>query len=222
MTSVVDASVVCANVQDITAQIRERVSARGGQHVSLVAATKTRGFDAIAAARECGCDAVGENYAQELRDKVEGRVVSIPVHFIGAIQTNKIRLVADVVDVWQSVDRPSVIDELVRRCAQPPRVLLQVNTTGEESKHGCDPKAIDDLRAYSESKGVVVEGFMTMGPTSEDPTATREAFRFLRQLVDRHDLSVCSMGMSADYLMAVDEGSTMVRIGQAIFGARTS
>lgn len=222
MTSVVDASVVCANVQDITSQIRERISERGGPHVSLVAVTKTRGWDAIAAAHDCGCDAVGENYAQELRDKVTGRTVPIPVHFIGAIQTNKIRLVADVVDLWQSVDRPSVIDELVRRCERPPRVLLQVNTTKEESKHGCDPRTIDDLRAYSESKGVVVEGLMTMGPTSEDLSATREAFRLLRQLVDRHNLDVCSMGMSGDYLVAVDEGSTMVRIGQAIFGARPS
>lgn len=220
MTASVDASVVCANVHSIVAHIADRVRMRGGNHVSLVAVTKTRGWDAIAAAHACGCDAVGENYAQELRDKVEGHEVAIPVHFIGAIQTNKIKLIADVVDVWQSVDRASVIDELIKRCTLPPRVLLQVNTTGEASKSGCDPRGLDDLRSYSESKGVVVEGFMTMGPTSEDPRETLQAFRTLRQLVDTHGLSVCSMGMSGDYLMAVDEGSTMVRIGQAIFGAR--
>lgn len=220
MISPVDASVVCANVRDITAQIAERVRARGGERVSLVAVTKTRGLDAIVAAQDCGCDAVGENYAQELRDKIEGHDVAIPVHFIGAIQTNKIKLIADVVDLWQSVDRESVIDELVKRCSEPPRVLLQVNTTGEESKNGCNPADLDALRAYSESKGAVVEGFMTMGPTSEDTKETQLAFRALRGLVDAHGLSVCSMGMSGDYLVAVDEGSTMVRIGQAIFGAR--
>jgi pyridoxal phosphate enzyme (YggS family) len=204
-------------VHDITARIRER----GGDNVCLVAVTKTRGWDAISAAQQCGCDAIGENYAQELRDKVEGHGISIPVHFIGAIQTNKIRLVADVVDVWQSVDRSSVVDELVRRCKRPPRILLQVNTTGEESKHGCAPQDLDELRTYAESCGAVVEGLMTMGPTNEDPDATRSAFRLLRQLVNQHGLTTCSMGMSGDYLMAVDEGSTMVRIGQAIFGARS-
>lgn len=220
MTSSVDTSSVCANVQDITAKMADRVHVRGGGHVSLVAVTKTRGWDAIVAAQECGCDAIGENYAQELRDKVEGHDVAIPVHFIGAIQTNKIKLIADVVDLWQSVDRAAVIDELVKRCPRPPHVLLQVNTTGEESKSGCRPADLDALRSYSESKGVVVEGFMTMGPTSEDLKDTQLAFRALRRLVDAHELSVCSMGMSGDYLMAVDEGSTMVRIGQAIFGSR--
>lgn len=221
MTAPVDASIVCANVHDIIAQIADHVRLRGGEHVSLVAVTKTRGWDAIDAAYACGCDAVGENYAQELRDKVEGHNVSIPVHFIGAIQTNKIKLIADIVDVWQSVDRESVIDELVKRIAHPPRVLLQVNTTGEESKSGCDPSGLESLRSYAESKGVVVEGFMTMGPTSEDRKETQQAFRALRHLVDAHGLRVCSMGMSGDYLMAVDEGSTMVRIGQAIFGPRS-
>jgi PLP dependent protein len=225
MPTPIDASVVCANV----VSIRESIRVRGGDTVSLVAVTKTRGYDAILAAHECGCDAVGENYAQELRDKTQGlrdKVAGvavphpIPVHFIGAIQTNKIRHVVDVVDLWQSVDRPSIIDELVRRSQDPAHVLLQVNTTSEESKHGCDPSDLDDLRAYAESQGVHVEGLMTMGPTDEDPVRTRSSFALLRRLVDEHGLAVCSMGMSGDYLIAVDEGSTMVRIGQAIFGSR--
>ena len=220
MTASVDTSVVCANVRDIKELIHQRVQERGGDNVSIVAVTKTRSWDAIDAAHVCGCDAVGENYAQELRDKVQGHELQIPVHFIGAIQTNKIRLVADVVHLWQSVDRESVIDELVKRSPQAPRILIQVNTTGEESKHGCDPRDIESLRAVCDAKGVVVEGFMTMGPTNEDREETRQAFALLRKLVDQHGLHVCSMGMSGDYLMAVDEGSTMVRIGQAIFGAR--
>jgi pyridoxal phosphate enzyme (YggS family) len=217
MPEPIDASVVCANVEEI----REAIRIRGGTDVSLVAVTKTRGIDAILAAHECGCDAVGENYAQELRDKVAGFEVPIPVHFIGAIQTNKIRQIANVVDVWQSVDRRSVVDEIARRCPGS-RVLLQVNTTDEESKHGCAPSDLSDLREYAELKGVVVEGFMTMGPTDGDLGRTRSAFALLRRLVDDHGVGVCSMGMSGDYLVAVDEGSTMVRIGQAIFGSRTS
>ena len=208
------------NVQRIRAEIKER----GGKDVGLVAVTKTFGVDAIHIAQQCGCDAVGENYAQELRDKIHGdpqaSLLQIPVHFIGAIQTNKVRMIADLVDVWQSVDRESVIAEIAKRSTGTAQVLLQVNTTGEDSKSGCQPSEIDALRDVAERVGIQVIGLMTMGPTDGDPDRTRQSFRLLRQLTSSQALPVCSMGMSGDYLMAVDEGSTMVRIGQALFGPR--
>jgi uncharacterized pyridoxal phosphate-containing UPF0001 family protein len=146
--------------------------------------------------------------------------MSIPVHFIGAIQSNKIKLIADRVDLWQSVDRVSVIDEIARRASVVATILLQVNTTHEDTKSGCSPADIEMLLNHAEVKGVHVAGFMTMGPTAQDMDEARTAFRVLRRLTDEYGLAVCSMGMSGDYLLAVDEGSTMVRIGQAIFGPR--
>jgi len=217
MTSHIDVSVVRHNVEKIRSQIGDA----GGTNVSLVAVTKTLTVDAMIAAREAGCDAVGENYAQELRDKVEGVDVSIPIHFIGAIQSNKVRLVASVVDVWQSVDRPSVIDEIARRSSTPAQILIQVNTTGEDSKSGCPPADVESLMNHAANMNVAVLGLMTMGPTSQDLAAARQSFRALRGLVDAFGLSVCSMGMSGDFQTAVEEGSTMVRIGQSIFGPRT-
>jgi pyridoxal phosphate enzyme (YggS family) len=217
MTSHSDVSTVRHNVEYIRSQILNA----GGAKVSLVAVTKSLTAAAMIAARDAGCDAVGENYAQELRDKVAGLDISIPIHFIGAIQTNKVRLVASVVDVWQSVDRSSVIDEIARRSSKPAQILIQVNTTGEDAKSGCQPADVESLMNHAANMNVVVLGLMTMGPTSQDPQASRQSFRTLRDLVDTWGLSVCSMGMSGDFQIAVEEGSTMVRIGQSIFGPRT-
>jgi PLP dependent protein len=217
MTSHIDVSTVRHNVEKIRSQILDA----GGTKVSLVAVTKTLNADAMIAARDAGCDAVGENYAQELRDKVTGLDVLIPIHFIGAIQTNKVRMIASVVDVWQSVDRPSVIDEIARRSSTPAQILIQVNTTGEDSKSGCQPADVELLMNHAANLNVAVLGLMTMGPTSQDLEASRRSFKALRGLVDTFGLSVCSMGMSGDFQIAVEEGSTMVRIGQSIFGPRT-
>ena len=220
MTSPIDVSIVRENVQ----RIREHITRHGGSNVSLVAVTKTLSRQAWAVAKECGCDAVGENYAQELRDKCgeeQEPSLAIPVHFIGAIQTNKVRLIADVVDLWQSVDRESILKEIAKRSGRDAHVLIQVNTTGEEAKSGCAPTEIEHLCRLADQLDITVKGLMTMGPTDEDPVRTRAAFTLLRKLTTDYGLDECSMGMSGDYLMAVDEGSTMVRIGQAIFGPRT-
>jgi len=206
-------------VADRVAQIRADITSAGGCDVSLVAVTKSFGVDAIRAAALAGCDAVGENYAQELVTKVAKGLPPIDVHFIGTLQSNKVRLLASDVALWQSVDRESVIDELSRRAAGA-SILIQVDTTGERSKGGIDLSEIDSMRQRAEMAGLHVAGLMTIGPTDGSQAECEKSFRLLRQLVNQQALAVCSMGMSADFAIAVACGSTMVRVGSALFGSR--
>ena len=206
-------------VADRVAQIRADITSAGGSDVSLVAVTKSFGVDAIRAAALAGCDAVGENYAQELVTKVALGLPPIDVHFIGTLQSNKVRLLASDVALWQSVDRESVIDELSRRAAGA-SILIQVDTTGERSKGGIDLSEIDSMRQRAEKAGLHVAGLMTIGPTDGSQAECEKSFRLLRELVNQQALAVCSMGMSADFAIAVACGSTMVRLGSALFGSR--
>ena len=206
-------------VADRVAHVRSVISTSGGTAVSLVAVTKSFGIDALRAASGAGCDGVGENYAQELLEKITIGLPSIDVHFIGALQSNKVRMLAGHIALWQSVDRDSVVDELGRR-APGTSILIQVDTTQEPSKGGVTPSQLDVLRTRAESRGLVVEGLMTIGPTDGTQQECEKSFGMLRQLVNEQGLSVCSMGMSADYRIAVACGSTMVRVGSGLFGDR--
>lgn len=215
----IDPAAVAAAVRSVTARIRELAR---GRDVQLIAVTKGFGADAIEAAVSAGCSAIGENYAQELKHKLATLgtgVVKPTVHFIGQLQTNKVRLVAPLVDVWQTVDRASVVAEIARRAAGA-TVFVQVNTTDEAGKGGCRPDQTEGLVDRCRTSGLVVEGLMTVGPTSADPVRTAQAFGELRELADRLGLTGCSMGMSGDYETAIVHGATHVRIGSALFGAR--
>ena len=214
---------IAVDVAERVAILRERIARAGGVGVAVIAVTKTFGRDAWIAAHEAGCDGIGENYAQELLAKRAEGASPLPVHFIGRVQTNKIKSLIDVVDVWQSVDRESVIDEIAKRSgSRMPRVFLQVNTSGEDSKSGCEPGELSTLVSRCQERGIVLDGLMTIGPTSGEERPTRAAFRLLRRLADDHGLVHCSMGMSADLEIAVEEGSTMVRVGSALFGPRST
>ena len=206
-------------VADRVARVRSEISNAGGSEVSLIAVTKSFGIDALRAAAAAGCEGVGENYAQELLEKVNVGLPSIDVHFIGALQSNKVRSLAGHVALWQSVDRESVVDELGRR-APGASILIQVDTTQEPSKGGVAPELLDTLRTRAESVGLVVKGLMTIGPTDGTPQECEKSFEMLRRLVNEQGLWVCSMGMSADYRIAVACGSTMVRVGSGLFGDR--
>jgi pyridoxal phosphate enzyme (YggS family) len=206
-------------VADRVAHVRSVISNAGGTAVSLVAVTKSFGIDALRAALTAGCDAVGENYAQELLEKIAEGAPSIDVHFIGALQSNKVRMLVGHIALWQSVDRDSVVDELGRR-APGATILIQVDTTGEPSKGGVTPTQLDALRVRAESRGLIVKGLMTIGPTDGTQDECEKSFGMLRHLVNEQGLSVCSMGMSADYPIAVACGSTMVRVGSGLFGDR--
>ena len=184
----------------------------------------TKGFDdsAIEAAAAAGCTTVGENYAQDLLSKAGTiRRLGIDVQFIGQLQSNKVRQLIDVVTVWASVDRRSIVDEIAKRVPGA-RILIQVNATGEAGKGGCSPQDVADLIGHAVDSGLHVEGLMTVGPTGLPPEAAQPAFRAVRELVDVHGLEVCSMGMSGDLEIAVACGATQVRVGSALFGPRPS
>jgi pyridoxal phosphate enzyme (YggS family) len=209
------------------AELRDRISRAGGIGVGIVAVTKTFGIDAWSDAKFAGCEAVGENYAQELIAKSQqvDRAERLPVHFIGQLQTNKIKSLFDIVDVWQSVDRASVVTELVKRqmartSAGRCEILVQVNTTSEMDKGGCDPSEVETLVHQARQGGLDVTGLMTVGPTDRDPFKTRAAFGLLKRMADDLGVKQLSMGMTADVEIAVEEGSTLVRVGTALFGER--
>jgi pyridoxal phosphate enzyme (YggS family) len=200
-------------------RVRDRIAAAGGDDsVTVLAVTKGFGPDAVEAALAAGCTAIGENYAQELLAKRDA-LAPAEVHFIGQLQTNKVRQLAGVVDVYETVDRPRLAAEIGRR--QPgSRVLVQVDTAGGQGKGGCSLAELDSLVAAVAAAGLDLRGLMTVGPTEGGPEAARHGFRLVRAAVDRLGLAVCSMGMTDDLEVAVQEGSTEVRVGSALFGSR--
>jgi pyridoxal phosphate enzyme (YggS family) len=200
--------------------VRARITAAGGgDEVAILPVTKSFGPAAIEAVREAGGRAVGENYAQELLSK---RAVcdGMEVHFIGQLQSNKVRRLAGLVSVYETVDRPGLADEIARRDPGA-RIMLQVSTSGEVGKGGVPIDDLDDLVRHVRSLPLDLVGLMTVGPTGGGPEAARSGFRVVRAAASRLGLRQCSMGMTADLEVAVEEGSTQVRIGSALFGART-
>jgi hypothetical protein len=202
------------------AALRARLEEAGGSDVTVVAVTKAFGPDAVDAAVRAGLADIGENYAQECIAKL-ARVTAVPrprVHFIGGLQRNKVRDLAGLVDVWQSVDRPELGREIAKR-APGAEVMVQVDLSEEATKRGVPAAAVPALVRALDDLGLDVVGLMGIGPLAE-PEAARPGFRLLRRIVDQLGLSECSMGMSADLDIAVQEGATMVRVGSDLFGPR--
>ena len=191
-----------------------------GADVDVLAVTKGFGPEAVIAAAAAGLRAIGENYAQELVTKAPTAVAhGLGVHFIGQLQSNKVRQLAGLVDVWETVDRRRLVTEIARR-APGAVVLVQVDATGEAGKGGCPVTDVPSLVDAARDAGLRVAGLMTVGPTEGGPEAARPAFRAVRRLTDELGLGTCSMGMSGDLEVAVEEGSTQVRVGTALFGPR--
>ncbi len=200
------------------AAVRSRVDAAGGHEVRIVAVTKTLPAAAIDAAVEAGLTDIGENYAQECVAKFDEVVTHPTLHFIGRLQRNKVRSLAPIVDLWQSVDRVELGLEIAKH-SPGARVLAQVDISGEDTKGGCPPADVPALVEALIADGLVVEGLMGIAINAE-PEAGRPGFRLLRSLVDELGLQECSMGMTADLEVAIEEGATMVRVGTDIFGPR--
>lgn len=204
------------------AEVRQRIEAAGGvpDEVTIVGVTKTFPIEFVAAAQAAGLRDVGENYAQDLaRRHGEAEALGLDPrwHFIGGLQRNKVKLLAGKVALWHTVDRSSLVAEIAKRDTGA-RVLIQVNTTGEAQKSGCDPSDVEALVTQAAAEGLEPHGLMTIGPTGGgDP---RPSFDALREQAGTLGLRELSMGMSADYELAVAAGSTMVRIGSALFGPR--
>lgn len=185
----------------------------------MLPVTKTFGIEECWAAYAAGCHNVGENYAQEIVDKLGAVDRPFGVHFIGQLQTNKVRQLAPIISMYESVDRRSLIAELAKRVPGA-AVLIQVAPLTQPGKGGCVLSEAPALVVAAQEAGLSVRGVMTVGPTSGAPESARQGFRAVRQLVDRLGLQVCSMGMTNDLEVAVQEGSTQVRVGSALFGER--
>lgn len=198
--------------------LRERLRRCGGQDIRVVAVTKTFDAGAIDAVVAAGLRDVGENYAQEAVTKLAAVASEPVVHFVGRLQRNKVRSLAPVVDVWQSVDRPALASEIAKR-SPGASVMIQVDISGEDSKGGVAVAALPSLVEHVREMGLRLVGLMGVALLAE-PEAARPGFRLLRRLADEFEVEHCSMGMSGDLEVAVDEGATMVRIGSDLFGRR--
>ncbi|MCG7426144.1 YggS family pyridoxal phosphate-dependent enzyme [Helcobacillus sp. ACRRO] len=220
-------------VLDRIAQAAQRAG-RSAEDIAIVLATKTRTADEIRAAVEIFSErgvrvGVGENRAQEIAKHAELEDLGLTRHFIGRLQTNKARDAVRFADLIHSVDRPGLIDALERRADNDgvtQRILLQVNTSGEDTKAGFAPDAAvlkDAIDRCRDGGTLTVEGLMTIGSHTGDEDEVRRSLRDLRIL--REDLAdpavrELSMGMTHDLEQAVEEGATIIRVGSAVFGER--
>jgi PLP dependent protein len=216
--------------------VRERIekacarAGRSADSVTLVAVSKTFSADVVQAAAHAGQQHFGENYVQEALAKMDAiKSGSLAWHFIGPIQSNKTRPIAERFDWVHSVDRAKVAERLSQQrgaSAAPLQVCLQVNVSGESSKSGVEPAALPDLAAaVARLPRLRLRGLMTVPEPTDDEALQRRRFGELRRLKealcsDGLELDTLSMGMSADLEAAIAEGATMVRIGTAIFGQR--
>jgi pyridoxal phosphate enzyme (YggS family) len=216
--NVVDVAALKAN----RARLDERIRAAGGdpEKITVVAVTKGFGPEVARVAIEAGLLVLGENYAQELLTKVTALAGGPhPVwHFLGRLQTNKVRQLVPHVALWQSVDRPDLVREIAKR-SPGASVLVQLNLSGEDQKGGCPVADTPALVGLARDEGLSVRGLMGVGPAG-DPGASRPGFERLVALAEALELPVRSIGMSADLEVAVGAGSTMVRVGRDLFGER--
>lgn len=199
------------------AVVRERIAQRGADPdaVQILAVTKGRGPEALQAATAAGLSDLGENYAQEMLGKVRWHP-GVRWHFIGRLQSNKVRRLAPHVTLWQTVDRPRLAREIARH-SPGARILVQVTARSEPNRGGCEPAAARRLVVEAADLGLCPRGLMLMalpGPADE----LRAQFGMLRRLADDLDLPVRSMGTSSDYPLAVAEGANMLRLGTTLFG----
>lgn len=198
------------------------------EKVLLVAATKMQSVEAINEAIAAGVDAIAENKPQEFRDKNE-HLSACPRHFIGHLQTNKIKYLIGKIELYHSCDREDLATELARQSVKLgiiSNILIQINIGEEESKGGyAYETAKETFERLSKTEGLCVKGFMAMLPESEDEALLRSLVRKMRVLYDwakeqSSDVEYLSMGMSGDYKLCIEEGSNVIRVGSTIFGKR--
>jgi hypothetical protein len=222
-------------------RLREEIQAeavrlsRSADDITLVAVTKTFGPAVAAAAIGCGLTELGENRIQEAKTKIPLVAPSQPVrwHLIGHLQTNKAKEAVALFDLIHSVDRIELAQALDHRAGligKRQDILLQVNTTAESQKSGCDPSLVSELtKQIAGMRNLRIRGLMTIGPFVDERAPIERAFRLLRQEFEQlrtadlgnGEMRFCSMGMTDDWRIALAEGANMLRIGRAIFGERT-
>jgi pyridoxal phosphate enzyme (YggS family) len=192
---------------------------RRPEEITLLAVTKVFPVEVLLEAYSLGMREFGENYVQEFERKFPfvGGCTGARFHLIGHLQSNKAKKASEMFDVIQTVDSA----KLAGRLEGPLEVMLEVKLSEEESKHGAAPEELEALvAAVRATEGLTLTGLMTMPPWSEDAEVARPYFRKLRGLAERYGVAQLSMGMSHDLEVAIEEGSTMVRVGTALFGSR--
>lgn len=218
---------ISANLADILARIAAaaRAAGRDPAEVALVAVSKTQDPAAIEAAIAAGQRRFGENRVQEAQAKyptLKARCARLELHLIGPLQTNKVKEAVALFDVIETLDRPKLADALHRemeRQQRRPRLFIQVNTGEEAQKAGVPPGEADAFIAECRARGLVIAGLMCVPPVEESPALH---FALLREIARRNGIAGLSMGMSGDFETAVRFGATHVRVGTAIFGARSA
>lgn len=221
---------------------RELIVELKAKNVTLVAVSKTKSVEDILELYHLGQRNFGENYVQELVEKHEQLPEDIRWHFIGHLQSNKVKLIAPFVSLIQSVDSKKLLKEINKEAKKNNRVidcLLQVHIAKEETKFGLDEHELEEIRKatnYTNNtnednetyKNICIKGLMGMASFTDDKEIIRKEFGFLKSLFEKYSklqttnykLQTISMGMSGDYKMAIEEGSNMVRIGSLLFGKR--
>jgi PLP dependent protein len=217
------------SISDSLRRVQDRIAGaaiaagRKPEDITLVAVSKTKPVDAIVAALTAGQMVFGENRVQEAAAKFPAlrREYNLSLHIIGGLQTNKARDAVRIADVIESLDRPKLADAIevaISREGRTPSLLIEVNTGSESQKSGIDRDQADDFIVACKARfGGALVGLMCVPPLDEDP---RPHFTWLADRATRHGLTTVSMGMSADFEVAIACGATWVRVGSAIFGSR--
>jgi len=227
-----------AGIADNIARLTERIEAAAGRAgvpadgIRMVAVTKVTPVDRILEALDAGITCIGENRVQEADSKFPEIGRRAEWHLVGHLQSNKAAKAAELFDVVHSVDSLRIAEVLSRRAVEAGRTLealVQVNTSGEASKFGVEPKeAVSLVERAAPLPGLRLHGLMTIGPFRPDPEAARPSFHALRKLsekiaslkIEGVDMKWLSMGMSGDFEVAIEEGANLIRVGTAIFGPR--
>jgi len=222
------------NYNNIKAKVMETAKScgRNPEDITLIAVSKTKPLSDIEELIEIGVSDFGENKVQELCDKYEHVSQPVKFHLIGHLQTNKVKYVIDKACLIHSVDSLKLAKEIQKEASKKNvicEILIEVNVAEEESKFGLKTTEVLPLvEEIAQFSNIHINGLMTIAPFVDDPEENRKYFRTLKQLsldiksknIDNVSMNVLSMGMTNDYKIAIEEGSTMVRVGTAIFGAR--
>lgn len=227
-------------IKDNLLEVRENIikacekAGRSKTDVELIAVSKTKPVSALMEAYENGCRIFGENKVQELVEKYEMMPKDIKWHMIGHLQRNKVKYIVDKAALIHSVDSLKLAEEISREALKKQvqvSILIEVNVAGEDTKFGVKPEETENLvREIASLPGILIKGLMTIAPYVDEPEENRQYFGMLKQLsvdinqknIDNVNMNVLSMGMTGDYVVAIEEGATYVRVGTGIFGERQS
>ena len=225
---------IALNIENVKKNIEQAClrSGRNPKDVTLIAVSKTKPNEMLMDAYNAGIRTFGENYVQELVSKIDTLPDDIEWHMIGHLQTNKVKYIVGKVAMIHSVDSVKLAREISKEAVKrnvTADILIEVNVGMEENKFGITVEsAYEDIKEMAKLPNIAIKGLMTSAPFVENSEDNRKYFRQLKQLsvdiqsknIDNVDMGILSMGMTNDYIVAIEEGATIVRVGTAIFGAR--